>query len=296
MFCFHGPGRTLLGLRRFRPQDVLPFLPGWSVQQARETLEELVKAGLVLYDPEQRVLFVTVQYEHSPISGIKSLQGAIKALEDFPPSPVLRPVVEHLWTGLAEAGAAMSGAKAEAVLAAMANHLKAWQERLGRRAAGGIARGEPQGGHEAQDTAARPPSGRSEPGGLGQNAPNPDAPSMGDTLLAEVEQEQGNSGSTPDAPSDMTETVKAEAAYNHKMDNPAKFAKPGCPIDGGSDFRKFPLPEPEPEPNPPLPPPQRAGPGGRGGRRGGRKAGKQERQGRRRMTPGKESNYAKFDR
>ena len=96
MYCFHGPGRTMLGVRRFTPQDALARVPAWTMETAQAALEELQEAGLVEYDTDTRLLFVAPYFDHSPVKGVKSISGAINALEGLPDSSVLAKPLIHV--------------------------------------------------------------------------------------------------------------------------------------------------------------------------------------------------------
>ena len=94
--CFFGPGRTVLGVRRFTVADVLARMPAWGADKAQAALDELEAAGLVEHDPQARLLFFAPQFEHAPIRGLNSIRGAIKVLEELPDSPALIRPLEHL--------------------------------------------------------------------------------------------------------------------------------------------------------------------------------------------------------
>ena len=106
-FCLCGPGRTMLGVRRFTVPDAAARFPHWKADTLNQALAELEAAGLVIYDRETRLLLATLTFEHAPIKGYKSLNGAARRLTELPDSPVLVPVINHM---LAEAAAAKSGA------------------------------------------------------------------------------------------------------------------------------------------------------------------------------------------
>ena len=95
-FCFFGPGRTVLGVRRFTLPDALARMPAWDQNKAQEALDDLIAADLVEHDPKARLLFFAPQFDHAPIRGLNSIRGAVKVLEELPDSPALVRPLEHL--------------------------------------------------------------------------------------------------------------------------------------------------------------------------------------------------------
>ena len=94
-YLWQGFGQNLCGLRRFVLGEAQVWT-GWEPEKARAAFDELMAAGMVVYDEDLKLCFVPLALEHSPISGVNAIKGALKVLEGLPDSPVLRPVLEHL--------------------------------------------------------------------------------------------------------------------------------------------------------------------------------------------------------
>ena len=243
MYCFHGPGRTMLGVRRFTPQDALARIPAWTMETAQTALEELQGAGLVEYDTGTRLLFVTPYFEHSPVKGIKSISGAINALEGLPDSPVLAKPLEHVLEAIHQE---LGKSQKQHARQEMTDQAQALESRLAVVQSLQETNVEPLDKPIPEPTPnlqeqeqAHPISPRTEsPEAKNASEPILDAPSMGHP---EYESHPGwgiqGMRTTADAPS---------------MGHPPRVRA-----------RPDPEPEPDPEPNPPLKPPPcaRASPG-----------------------------------
>ena len=161
MFAFYGPGRTSLGLRRFRLADLLSFAPVWDTETARAALNEVVEAGLVAHDEDAQLLYLTVQFDHSPLLGLKTLQGAAKKLEEFPDSPILLPAINHMLQSASASYKEYEEKRNQSSMYALKTIILALRARRERILAGQKKQENPKN-------------------------PNPDAPSMGDTGLDSV--------------------------------------------------------------------------------------------------------------
>lgn len=111
MWALSGPGGNLLGVRRWRPADVLPHMPGWDEAKVAAALAELEALGLVAHDPARLLLACPAVLEHCPVRGLKSLQGAVKLLADLPDSHVLAGALAHLAEAAEETRAGLRDAK-----------------------------------------------------------------------------------------------------------------------------------------------------------------------------------------
>ena len=77
-------------------------------------MDALKAAGLVDYDPEAQLIFTPLVLEMQAYVGHKSVAGAAGGIKDFPDSPLLIPILEHLASAEEEA-AAEAREKAEAM-------------------------------------------------------------------------------------------------------------------------------------------------------------------------------------
>ena len=106
--------RTWAGTRRFFPEEPLPYMPDLTVERIQAALDALKAAGLVDYDPEAQLIFTPLVLEMQAYVGHKSVAGAAGGIKDFPDSPLLIPILEHLALAEEEA-AAEAREKAEAM-------------------------------------------------------------------------------------------------------------------------------------------------------------------------------------
>ena len=228
MFAFYGPGRTSLGLRRFRLADLLSFAPTWTINKAQDALNEVVEAGLVAHDKDAQLLYLTVQFDHSPLVGVKTLQGAAKKLEEFPDSPILLPAINHMLQSASDSYLEYKEKRNQTSMYTLKTIILALKNRRENILAG--------------------PKKQENP-----KNPNPDAPSMGDPGLDSVE------GAGSGAPQDIVAS-KNGAQFLCPIDGASGVEKFRLP-------EPEPEPEPEPPPYPPLVGHAAGGGGEIGGRR-----------------------------
>lgn len=256
-FCFYGPGRTVLGVRRFTPHDPLPRLPSWDGEKAQAALDELLAAGLVEHDPRARLLFFAPHFDHAPIRGLNSIRGAVKVVEELPDSTALIRPLEHLLKAIDLEIEKPGGSKAHSELTDLAGEF------------------------EARLTKAKALVQLPRPKTPGNEATaGPEAPS------------EGVSGSKTQADTPFKGGRKGVSRCQTQADTPFEGGREGVsgnetqadtPLEGGREgvsprARALPEPDPDPEPNPPLKPPPsaRASPGhlelmGQGGQQGRQK-------------------------
>ena len=96
MMSFFSQQRSMIGLIRWTPGDMIPRARGWTREGAEEALNEAVGAGLVAYDPEARLLFNPRVADHHPIRGYKQAKGAATLLAELPDSKLLVPILEKV--------------------------------------------------------------------------------------------------------------------------------------------------------------------------------------------------------
>jgi hypothetical protein len=129
MNSFFSQQRSMIGLIRWTPSDMIPRAQGWDREGAQKALEEVVGAGLVAYDPDARLLFNPRVAEHHPIRGYKQAKGAATLLAELPDSPLLVPVISQVLPELETAPKGKSGKESERA-AETVEALKARLERL----------------------------------------------------------------------------------------------------------------------------------------------------------------------
>ncbi|MCF8034681.1 MAG: hypothetical protein K9K66_04380 [Desulfarculaceae bacterium] len=97
--------RHWLGVSRFRPADILPQLPpGWSEKRVQEAVSGLVAAGLALWHPEAKLVFLRPALEHDRASrGERSVIGAYTSLTALPQVPLLVPAYQKLGLAMLDA-------------------------------------------------------------------------------------------------------------------------------------------------------------------------------------------------
>lgn len=96
MLTLYSQQRTMLGVMRWVPADVVPRVRAWDESAAWAALEELQGVGLVAYDQEARLLFNPLALEFSPIRSVNQVKGAWGALQYLPDSPVLLPAARQI--------------------------------------------------------------------------------------------------------------------------------------------------------------------------------------------------------
>jgi hypothetical protein len=96
MLTLYSQQRTMLGVMRWVPADVVPRVRAWDEATAVAALEELQGVGLVAYDQDARLLFNPMALEFSPIRSVNQVKGAWGALQYLPDSPVLLPAARQI--------------------------------------------------------------------------------------------------------------------------------------------------------------------------------------------------------
>ena len=219
--------RTWAGTRRFFPEEPLPYMPDLTVERIQAALDALKAAGLVDYDPEAQLIFTPLVLEMQAYVGHKSVAGAAGGIKDFPDSPLLIPILEHLASAEEEAAtearekaeAMREGEKKEKALAAVAKMDELAQELRARRAKiaktgspiDGASKGHRWGIDGASKDHRRGIDGASSEGGAGEELPE-------------------------------IEAIVPENAPQAKTGSPIEGASMGLPVSGPS-----PLPLPSPE-------------------------------------------------
>ncbi|MHB8928906.1 MAG: hypothetical protein ACYC9Q_14910 [Bacillota bacterium] len=61
----------------------------WSLERLLATFEETAQAGMAIFDRSHSVVLVSKKLKWTPLEGIKQFAGAVNALKDVPPSPLL---------------------------------------------------------------------------------------------------------------------------------------------------------------------------------------------------------------
>jgi len=131
-FIWHGPGRTMIGARRFHPRDALARNPHWALEQIQEAMGELIVAGLAFYDQERAICYCPLTMEHQPPTGPKVAKGAATRLQELPESPALIPAFGPILACLQEAQTMLKKEELRAEFQQLAAALRARLERIKR--------------------------------------------------------------------------------------------------------------------------------------------------------------------
>ena len=83
LYLLTSPHRNVLGFY-FLPEPYACFDLGWTTEQFRERLEELLKKGLIKYDETAHVVLIKNFLKHNPLENQNQVKSAIKRLDEIP--------------------------------------------------------------------------------------------------------------------------------------------------------------------------------------------------------------------
>ncbi|MEG3071054.1 MAG: hypothetical protein RQM92_09770 [Candidatus Syntrophopropionicum ammoniitolerans] len=98
LYLLTSPHRNIIGFY-FLPAPYACFDLGWDEKRFNVALNELIAAGVVLYDQEAHVLLVVNYLKHNPLENPNQGKGAVSKLKELPQTVLLKDfltVVEQL--------------------------------------------------------------------------------------------------------------------------------------------------------------------------------------------------------
>lgn len=83
LYLLTSPHRNILGFY-FLPEPYACFDLGWTQEQFRERLGELLRNGLVKYDETAHVVLIINFLKHNPLENHNQVKSAIQKLDEIP--------------------------------------------------------------------------------------------------------------------------------------------------------------------------------------------------------------------
>jgi len=250
LLTLYSRGRTMLGVMRFVPADVVPRVRAWDEATAKAALAELEGVGLVTYDPQARLLYNPLALEFSPIRSANQVRGGCAALADLPDSPVMLPAARVLLASAEALDPATNRDRAELVATIEAR--VAALERLAAGPPNTPGHGMPMG----IDTPGEPMATPCAPHAQGY-AMGIDTPGHGVGMGSQA----GDGQTTTSCGGESSATTWPPHAHGYAMG----IDTPGDGVDPRARARPDPSPNPNPKPEEPPQPPLAAQAGqGRG--------------------------------
>lgn len=93
LYLLTSPHRNILGFY-FLPEPYACFDLGWTQEQFRERLGELLRNGLVKYDETAHVVLIVNFLKHNPLENHNQVKSAIQKLDEIPKTPLLKDFYE----------------------------------------------------------------------------------------------------------------------------------------------------------------------------------------------------------
>lgn len=93
LYLLTSPHRNVLGFY-FLPEPYACFDLGWTQEQFRERLGELLRNGLVKYDETAHVVLIINFLKHNPLENQNQVKSAIEKLNEIPKTPLFKDFYE----------------------------------------------------------------------------------------------------------------------------------------------------------------------------------------------------------
>jgi hypothetical protein len=93
LYLLTSPHRNILGFY-FLPEPYACFDLGWTPEQFKKRLHELLEKGLVKYDENSHVILIMNFLKHNPLENHNQVKSAIQRLNEIPRTPLLRDLYE----------------------------------------------------------------------------------------------------------------------------------------------------------------------------------------------------------
>lgn len=95
LYLLTNPHRNMLGLY-YLPAVYACYDLGWHEKRFRERFGELLQTGVIHYDEQTSVLWITNFLRHNPIANPNQIKRAIGVLDEIPKTALYEPFYEHL--------------------------------------------------------------------------------------------------------------------------------------------------------------------------------------------------------
>ena len=93
LYVLTSPHGNMIGYYRL-PVGYAACDLGWDKTDAANTLDELASADMIRYDDKANVILIKHFLKYNPIQNENQAKGAVKLLEDIPPSPLIQKFAE----------------------------------------------------------------------------------------------------------------------------------------------------------------------------------------------------------